>query len=433
MIPVSAYATRRVRLAQQLSDGIIVVPTAPELIRNGDAHFPYRFDSDFFYLTGFTEPEAVLVVLCGTAPRTILFCRDKDIEREIWDGYRFGPEAARETFAFDEAYPIAELDARLPELLADQHMIHTPFGINPAWDERIAGWLNAVRSRVRAGINAPEGVRDIRHAIAEMRLFKDEHEAAVMREAGRINGNAHARTMRYCRPGQFEYELEAELLHEYTRHGSRFPAYSSIVAAGANACVLHYIENNARIHDGDLVLIDAGCELMGYASDITRTFPANGRFSGEQRAVYDIVLGAHSAAMALARPGVAFNDLHDAATRVLVEGLIDLGLLQGSVDGALESGSYRQFYMHRTGHWLGLDVHDVGAYRLAGNSRPLEAGMVFTVEPGLYIRPADNVPEHFAHIGIRIEDDVLVTANGHEVLTEDCPRDADAIEALMRG
>ncbi|GLS06102.1 Xaa-Pro aminopeptidase [Chitiniphilus shinanonensis] len=427
------YSTRRDRLAARLAPGVVVVPTAPEVARNADTGYPYRFDSGFYYLTGFPEPEAVLVMLIGEdgEQRSLLFCRDKNLEREIWDGYRFGPAAAAERFGFAEAHPYEALDEEIVKLLANQPRIHTAFGADAAWDQRVAGWLNAVRAQGRAGLAAPREIVDVRGNIDEMRLFKDEHELALMREAGRINAGAHIRAMRNARPGMPEYAVEAELLHEYYRHGSRFPAYSSIVASGPNACVLHYVENDRVMQDGDLLLIDAGCEYQGYASDITRTFPVNGRFSGPQKAVYQVVLDAHRAAMAHARPGASWNAMHEAAVEVLAQGLIDLKLLSGSLDAVLEQESYRQFYMHRTGHWLGLDVHDAGAYKLDGAWRPLQPGMVFTVEPGLYIRPADNVPAEFEHIGVRIEDDVAITADGHEVLTDACPRTVAQIEALM--
>ncbi|HSC81747.1 MAG TPA: Xaa-Pro aminopeptidase [Chitinolyticbacter sp.] len=431
---ISPFQARRSRLAGTLTPGIVILPTAPELARNADTQFPYRFDSSFYYLTGFTEPEAVLVLLVqeGGEFEAVLFCRDKNLEREIWDGYRHGPQAAREAFGFNRAYSWDDLDTELVKLIANQPRIHTPFGIDAAWDARVAGWLNAVRSQARAGVAAPREIVDVRDAVNELRLFKDEAELDVMRRAGSINAAAHVRAMRATRPGMMEYAVEAELLHDYYRQGSRFPAYTSIVASGPNACVLHYVENNRQMQDGDLLLIDAGCELDGYASDITRTFPVNGRFSGPQKAVYELVLAAHTAAMQQALPGKPWNAMHDAAVAVLAQGLIDLKLLKGSLEEALESESYRQFYMHRTGHWLGLDVHDAGAYKQNGDWRALAPGMVFTVEPGLYIRPADNVPAEFEHIGVRIEDDVVITASGNEVLTDGCPRDVAGIEALMR-
>ncbi|GHD67207.1 aminopeptidase P N-terminal domain-containing protein [Jeongeupia chitinilytica] len=427
------YAQRRAALASQLAPGLVILPTSPELNRNADTAFPYRFDSGFYYLSGFAEPESVLVLVTGDAPQSILFCREKNLEREIWDGYRYGPVAAAETFGFDAAYPIEELDERLVGLMKNQPRVYFPLGQDKAWDARLSGWLAGVRAFTRSGVAAPGEIVEVRDAINEMRLFKDAHELEIMRRTGRINVEAHKRAMRFARPGIFEYELEAELLHDYYRQGSRFPAYTSIVAGGANACVLHYIENNARIADGALVLIDAGCEIGGYASDITRTFPVNGRFSPAQKAVYEITLAAHEAAQAESRPGNSWGAVHDAATRVLAQGMLDLKLLKGSLDEVLETGSYRQFYMHRTGHWLGLDVHDAGAYMKNGTWRTLEAGMAFTIEPGFYIRPADNVPAEFENIGVRIEDNVVITGTGFEWLTDDCPRSVAEIEAWMAG
>ena len=425
------FKKRRGRLAKSLESGVVVLPTAPERTRNADAHYDYRWDSGFYYLSGFREPEAVLVMVLGDEPRSILFCRDKNLEREIWDGFRHGPELAREHFGFDEAYPIAELDQRMPELLANREVLHTPVGSDPTWDLRVAGWLNLVRAKVRSGITAPDQIRDVRAAVNDMRLFKDEHEVAVMRRAAQISSAAHARAMRFAAPGMREYQVEAELMHDFLRNGARAAAYGSIVAAGANACVLHYRENSAELRKGDLMLIDAGCELDSYASDITRTFPIAGRFSAVQRDVYELVLASQEAAIKTVKPGADFIDYHDAATRVLVQGLIDFKLCKGSVDKVLEDNSYKQFYMHRTGHWLGLDVHDAGDYMQKGKWRKLKPGMVLTVEPGLYIRPAGNVPKAFWNIGIRIEDDVLVTAKGRDILTADCPKSVKDVESTV--
>ena len=430
---MSPFAARRQKLARRLEPGVVILPTAPEVARNADTHYPYRADSSFHYLTNFPEPEAVFVQIVEASGRVenLLFCREKNQEREIWDGYRYGPAAAAETFGFDAAYPVEELDARIVEILKNQPRVYYPFGRGAALDNRVAGWLAAVRSQVRSGCVAPAQIVDLNATVNEMRLFKDEAEMAILRRAGQINSAAHIRAMRACSPGLKEYALEAEFLHEYCRHGSRFPAYGTIVASGDNACVLHYVENNRTMQDGDLVLIDAGCELEGYASDITRTFPVCGRFSGPQKDVYEITLAAQAAAFEQCRPGAHWNEPHEAALRVLVQGMIDLKLLSGSVDAVIESETYRQFYMHRTGHWLGLDVHDVGDYKVAGQWRTFEAGMVLTVEPGFYIRPADNVPEHLAGIGIRIEDDVLITAGGHENLTAASPKTVADIEAVM--
>jgi Xaa-Pro aminopeptidase len=439
------YHERRQRLAQLIrarGGGVAVIATAPEVIRNRDAHYPYRWDSYFYYLTGFDEPEAVLVLsVDSSGAESLLLCRDKNEEREIWDGYRYGPQLARETFGFDRALSIDKLDEELPRMLADRPAVFTTIGASDPYDARVGRWLNTVRAQARAGIAAPSQIFEIRSLIDEMRLIKDAHEIAIMRKAARISAAAHVRAMRASRPGRFEFEIEAELEHEFRMGGSKAPAYGSIVASGRHACVLHYRANDAQMADGDLLLIDAGCELDGYASDITRTFPVSGRFSGAQRTLYDIVLEAQRAAIDATRPGMRFIDPHDAAVRVLAQGLIDCGLIQGPLDSAIESGAYRRFYMHRTGHWLGMDVHDCGDYRepgepASGSEKPwriLRPGMVLTEEPGLYIRAADDIPRHFHDIGIRIEDDALVTESGCDILTGDVPKAADEIEALMRG
>ena len=432
-LQIKPFKARRARLAKSLGQGLVILPTAPERHRNADTHYDYRWDSGFYYLTGFREPEAVLVMVLGAKPRTILFCREKNLEREIWDGYRYGPPTAREMFGFDEAYPYEELDARMPELLANQEQLHTLVGLDPAWDLRVAGWLNTVRAKVRTGVTAPAAIVDIRAAVNEMRLVKDEAEIAVMRRAGEISSEAHVRAMRTAKPGQREYQVEAELMHEFLRNGARAAAYGSIVASGPNACVLHYRENTAELKKGELLLIDAGCELDSYASDITRTFPIASKFSGPQRDIYELVLESQEAAIKAVKPGADFIDYHDAATRVLVRGFIDLKLCKGTVESVLEDGSYKQFYMHRTGHWLGLDVHDAGDYMQKGKWRKLKPGMVLTVEPGCYIRPADNVPKAFWNIGVRIEDDVLVTAKGRDVLTAECPKKVKDVEDAVLG
>jgi len=423
------YANRRRRLAETLGAGVALIPTAPERVRNRDSHYPYRFDSHFYYLTGFTEPEAVLVLASG---QSILFCRSLNPEREIWDGFRYGPEAARERFGFEGAHPIGALDAEIEKLLENQPALYYPMGADPEWDARAIRWLNALRAKVRAGIAAPERVQDVRAVIDDMRLLKDEHELGVMRRAARIAAAAHRRAMQRTRPGRFEYEVEAELLYEFRRNGAQFPAYSPIVASAANACVLHYVFNDALLRDGDLLLIDAGCELDGYASDLTRTYPVNGRFSAAQREVYEIVLAAQAAAIAAVRAGNGWNEPHEAAVKVLAQGLIDLKLVPGTLDEVLQKETYKRFYMHRTGHWLGLDVHDAGDYKRQGNWRTLAPGMTLTVEPGLYIRGEDDIPERLRNIGIRIEDDVLVTDAGCEVLTAEAPKAIADIEALMR-
>ena len=431
MIPISRYQRRRAELAKSIGSGIVIVPTALERARNRDTHYQYRFDSYFYYLSGFIEPEAVVVIVGGKSPRTILFCREKDLTREIWDGYRFGPKAAQKNFAFDEAYPVAKLDEMMPKLIANQPVLHFPLGADGSWDARVVGWINQVKSQVRSGISAPAEIRDVCTLLDDMRLLKDADEIKTMRSAAAIASDAHRRAMQTTRPGMMEFQVEAEILHEFRRSGSQAPAYTSIVAGGANACVLHYVENKDRLHDGDLLLIDAGCELNGYASDITRTFPVSGKFSAAQRDVYELVLAAQAKAIEAVKPGAAFEAYHDAALRVLVRGMIDFKLCKGSVDKVIETGDYRQFYMHRTGHWLGLDVHDAGDYKKNGKSVKLAPGMVLTVEPGCYIRPAKNVPKAFWNIGIRIEDDVLVTKSGRDVLTNP-PKTVRDIEAVMQ-
>ena len=456
------YQARRAELARRLGPGgIAILPTAPEQQRNRDADFLFRHDSYFFYLCGFTEAQAWLVVQ-GDGTST-LFCNPKDLEREIWDGIRLGPDAAPAALGVDAAFSVSALDAQMPALLDGRDAVWFPFATHKGLESRVDGWLGALRGRVRFGALTPEQQRDLCGPLDEMRLVKDASEQATMRRAAQISAGAHVRAMQLCssmlRKGQEvrEYHLDAELLHEFRRHGSQYPAYGSIVAAGANACVLHYRADAGLVRDGELVLIDAGCELDGYASDITRTFPANGRFSGPQRALYELVLASQNAAVAVTRAGARFTDPHEATVKVLAQGMLDLGLLDpnkvGGLDDVIESRAYFQFYMHRTGHWLGMDVHDCGAYTepselgnkterrdaLTGQmlvSRPariLQPGMVLTIEPGLYVRPAPGVPEQFHHIGIRIEDDAIVTDTGCELISRGVPVEPDAIEALMRG
>ena len=458
------YAQRRARAAAEMTrlggpGGIAIIPTAPERPRNRDTDFLYRHDSYFYYLTGFAEPNAWLV-LTGDGKST-LFCQPKDLEREIWDGIRLGPEAAPAALGVDEAWSVDELDARLPKLLENTATVWYPFATHTGLESRIDGWLQKVRARVRYGALAPEAQRDVCTILDEMRLIKDAHELDLMRRAAQISARAHIRAMQrsaaMLRAGEDvrEYHLDAELLHEFRQHGSQYPAYGSIVAAGANACVLHYRADAAPIRDGELVLIDAGCELDGYASDITRTFPANGKFTGPQRTLYELVLASQQAAVAATKPGARFTDPHEATVRVLTQGMLDLGLIDRqkhpTLDDAIQNRAYFAHYMHRTGHWLGMDVHDCGSYvepsevgqvserrdPLSGElikdrpSRILRPGMVLTIEPGIYVRPSESVPKEFWNIGIRIEDDAVVTDTGCELITRDVPVEPEAIEALM--
>ena len=426
------FVRRRHELASAIKFGIAVIPTAAERIRNKDAHFPYRFDSYFHYLTGFNEPESVVVVIGGKPSRSILFCRAKHEEREIWDGFRYGPEEAKTQFNFDDTFAIDEIDKILPQLIENKDAIFTPIGIESNWDNKMMGWLNKTRSRAREGITAPASLIDVREILDEMRLIKDPDELNIMRRAAKISAEAHVNAMLATKPEKYEYEIEAELLYHFKKKGSQFPAYTSIVAGGKNACVLHYIENNAVLNDGDLLLIDAGCELDGYASDITRTFPVSGKFSGPQRIIYELVLDAQQAAMEATSRGNSWQAPHDAATKVLAQGFIDLKLCHGSLDKVLENREYSRYYMHRTGHWLGRDVHDVGNYKDDGQWRSLEPGMVLTIEPGCYIRSAPDIPEQFWNIGIRIEDDAIVNQDsGCEIITSGVPKTINDIESLM--
>jgi Xaa-Pro aminopeptidase len=428
------FKRRRTQLLKKMGDGVAIIPTAPELIRNRDSHYPYRFDSYFYYLTGFKEPESVLVLIGGKKSKAILFCRVKDMEREIWDGFRYGPEAAQKTFGFDEAYSIHQLDEMMPKLLGNQKHLFYSLGADCQWDARVTGWLNKVKDLARTGVSSPESIQDIRQLIDAQRLIKSPYEQATMRLSGNIAAAAHNRAMQFVKPKMNEYEVEAEFLHEFYKNGAQAPAYTSIVAGGANACTLHYNANNCVLNNGDLLLIDAGCELDGYASDITRTFPVNGKFSPAQKDLYELVLSAQLAAIDAAKPNNHWNAPHEAALDVLIQGFVDFKLCKGSKEQVLENGEYRQFYMHRTGHWLGLDVHDAGEYKdKKGNWAMLEAGNTLTVEPGCYVRPADNVPEYFWNIGIRIEEDVLITKTGNEVLTKNAIKTLADIESLMRG
>jgi len=427
------FAKRRKQLMRMMGDGAIaILPAAPQHIRNRDAEYPYRQDSDFHYLSGFPEPEAVIVLTPGRKHgEYILFCRERDPLMETWNGRRAGPEGACELYGADDAFPIGDIDDILPGLLEHRERVYYTMGFSTEFDQRVMGWVNQIRRKVRAGSRTPDEFISLEHLLHDMRLYKSPAELKALRSAMAISATAHQRAMRMCRPGLMEYEVEAEYLHEFRKHGA-VPAYSPIVGGGANGCILHYVENNMALNDGELLLIDAGAEVECYAADITRTFPVNGTFSKPQRAIYEVVLAAQQAAIAKIKPGNHWNDPHDAALRVLTEGLVELGLLKGKVRQLIKDQEYRRFYMHRTGHWLGMDVHDVGDYKVGGEWRVLEPGMVMTVEPGLYI-PAGSkgVAKKWWNIGVRIEDDVLVTPKGCEVLTIATPKTVAEIEKLM--
>ena len=434
-IPAAEFARRRRQLMRMAGeDAILVLPAAPVRVRSHDTHYPYRQDSDFWYLCGFPEPDAVLVLVPGRKHgETLLFCRERDPEREAWDGPRFGQDGAVESFGMDDAYPIEDLDEILPGLLEGRSRVYYHFGRDAEFDLKLIGWVNRVRAQVRHGAQPPHEFLELGHLLHEQRLFKSRDEIRLMEKAAAISVRAHQAAMRAARPGIHEYELQAEVECVF-RAADACPAYASIVGAGGNGCVLHYVANTGKARDGDLVLIDAGAEYRNYAADITRTFPVNGRFTKEQRALHDLVGAAQAAALACARPGVAFAALHETVVEVLGEGLLRLGLLKGSLEKCIAGEHYRQFYRHKSGHWLGLDVHDVGDYRIDGQSRLLEPGMVLTIEPGLYVGADDtSVAAKWRGIGIRTEDDVLITADGHRVLTEGLARSADEIEAFMAG
>ena len=432
-ITVAEFTRRRRQLMRMAGpDAILILPAAAEKVRSNDSHYPYRQDSDFWYLTGFNEPEAVLVLVPGRAAgETLLFCRERNPERETWDGARLGPEGAVETLGMDDAYPWADMDEILPRLIEGRNRVYYHFGRDTDFDLTLIGWVKRVRSQVKQGAQPPHEFQELGHLLHDLRLFKSAAERRLMKEAARIAAQAHVDAMKAARPGMYEYEIEAELLYRFRRHGA-VPSYTPIVGAGANGCVLHYVSNDAKMEDGDLLLIDAGAEVHGYASDITRTFPVNGRFTPAQRALYDLVLEAHAAAVSVVAPGVPWIAMHEAAVEVLTEGMLRLGLLKGTLKQCLKEQAYLRFYMHKTGHWLGLDVHDVGDYRIDGEYRLLEPDMVFTIEPGIYIPPdAPGVAAKWRGQGIRIEDDVIVTRQGVQIITGDVPRDADEIQELM--
>ncbi len=428
------FSKRRADVMQHMGGGVAILPTAPVRPRNRDVHYPYRADSDFYYLTHFPEPEAVAVLVPGREHgEYILFCRERNPEKEIWEGRRAGLEGARELYGADDAFPIEDIDEILPGLLENRDKVFYSMGRYPDFDTHLMNWVNEVRGKSRNGVSAPGEYVDLQHIVHEMRLVKRPEEIKLMKRAARVSAAAHRCAMQACKPGMMEYEVEAELLYEFKKGGAGFPAYPSIVGGGANACILHYTDNNAELKDGDMVLIDAGAEIDGYAADITRSFPVSGKFQGEQKAVYEIVLAAQLAAIEQVRPGRHWNEPHENAVRVLTQGLKDLGILKGDVAGHIEKGDYKRFYMHRTGHWLGMDVHDVGDYKLGEAWRELEPGMVLTVEPGLYIAAGGkDVDARWWNIGIRIEDDVLVTREGNEVISREAPKAIDEIEALMR-
>ena len=425
---------RRKRLMDMIgSDSIAILPTASVYIRNRDVEFPFRPDSDFYYLTAYPEPDAVAVLIPDRAEgEYILFCRESDEEMETWHGRRAGLEGALEIYGVDDAFPIEDMDDILPGLIEGHERIFYNMGSDQNFDQRVLGWVKQIRGKARTGVVAPDEFISLNHFLHDMRLYKSRHEIKLMRQAAKISASAHKRAMQNCNPGMHEYQIEAELIHEFIQNGARAAAYPSIVGSGANGCILHYTENQDEIIDGDLLLIDAGAEYQGYASDVTRTFPASGKFSTAQRKVYDLVLAAQLAAIEQVKPGNHWNDPHDAAVRVLTEGMVELGILKGDPKVLIKDQDYTKYYMHRTGHWIGMDVHDVGDYKVDGEWRMLEPGMVMTVEPGLYLTAGmRGLPKKWWNIGIRIEDDVLVTKDGYEILSKDAPKTSDEIEELM--
>ncbi|WP_029134704.1 Xaa-Pro aminopeptidase [Sedimenticola selenatireducens] len=430
------FKRRRSQLMRMMGPGsIAILPSAPVAIRNRDADYPYRPDSDFYYLTGFPEPEAVAVLIPGRKQAEyVLFCRDRDLEKETWNGRRAGQEGACELYDADDSFPIGDLNDILPRMIEQSERVFYAMGCNHELDKQLSEWISTIRNQGRAGVHGPLEFVALDHYLHDMRLYKSRSEIKAMRTAAKISAKAHRRAMQFCRPGLMEWQVEAELVHECARQGGRFQAYTPIVGGGANGCILHYVENSAELQSGDLLLIDAGCEYEYYASDITRTFPVNGRFSPEQKALYELVLKSQAAAIEQVRPGNHWNDPHDAVVKVITKGLVELGILKGRVSSLIKKEAYRPFYMHRAGHWLGMDVHDVGDYKIDGKWRLLEPGMVLTVEPGLYI-PAGSkgVAKKWWNIGIRIEDDVLVTKDGHDILSKDVPKSVEEIEALMAG
>ena len=436
MITNKEYSARRKELMSLMhSNSIAIISAAPEKVRSRDTHYPYKQNVNLSYLCGFPEPESVLVLIPGRAQgEMVLFCRDKDPLRETWDGYREGPEGAVSNFGADDAFPIADIDDILPNLIEGKDRLYYAIGKDPEFDRHLMDWVNHVRNQRGNGALPPGEFVDLDHFINEMRLFKTAGELKIMRKAAEISVSAHSRAMKASKPGLFEYQLQAEIEHEFAVHGSAGAAYTSIVGAGKNGCILHYIENRDALKDGDLVLIDAGCEYQNYAADITRTFPVNGKFSDEQAAIYDIVLQAQTDAIAVIGPGIEYNKTNEATVLAITQGLVDLGILHGDVDELIASEAHREFYMHGAGHWLGMDVHDVGDYKIDGQWRVYEPGMVVTIEPGIYIAPGNpNVDKKWHGIAVRIEDDIVVTKDGNENITAGVPKKRDEIEALMAG
>jgi len=433
-IPKSEYARRRKALmAQMVPNSIAILPAAAVVIRNRDVEHVYRQDSDFQYLSGFPEPEAVIVLIPGREyGEYVLFCRERNPERELWDGLRAGQEGAIRDFGADDAFPINDIDDILPGLIEGRERVYSAMGTNTEFDRHLMEWINVIRSKAHLGAQPPNEFVALDHLLHDMRLYKSAAEIKVMREAASISARAHVRAMQASRAGLHEFSLEAELDYEFRKGGAKMPAYGSIVASGRNACILHYQENDALLKDGDLVLIDAACEIDCYASDITRTFPVNGKFSPEQKAIYELVLKSQEAAFAAIAPDKHWNQAHEATVQVITAGLVELGLLQGDVGDLIVNEAYKAFYMHRAGHWLGMDVHDVGEYKVGGEWRVLEVGMTLTVEPGIYISPDNqNVAKKWRGIGVRIEDDVVVTKQGCEILSGGAPKTVADIEALM--
>ena len=436
MITNKEYSARRKELMSVMhSNSIAIISAAPEKVRSRDTHYPYKQNVNLSYLCGFPEPESVLVLIPGRAQgEMVLFCRDKDPLRETWDGYREGPEGAVSNFGADDAFPIADIDDILPNLIEGKDRLYYAIGKDPEFDRHLMDWVNHVRNQRGNGALPPGEFVDLDHFINEMRLFKTAGELKIMRKAAEISVSAHSRAMKASKPGLFEYQLQAEIEHEFAVHGSAGAAYTSIVGGGKNGCILHYIENRDALKDGDLVLIDAGCEYQNYAADITRTFPVNGKFSDEQAAIYDIVLQAQTDAIAVIGPGIEYNKTNEATVLAITQGLVDLGILHGDVDELIASEAHREFYMHGAGHWLGMDVHDVGDYKIDGQWRVYEPGMVVTIEPGIYIAPGNpNVDKKWHGIAVRIEDDIVVTKDGNENITAGVPKKRDEIEALMAG